>query len=223
MAEVAVVSAIYGGWDQPHPQVEQDIEADWILFSDEALDPPAPWTLEVEPPAYDDPNMAAKVPKMTPRVPHRYVIWIDGSHEVTSRSFAREALGALHDGMAVFKHPRRDCVYAEAEASLGAESQGGRYDHEPIPEQMASYLAEGHPAHGGLYACGTVAWDREQSNGLGSAWLAECERWSVQDQLALPPVLRRLGLTPGVFPVPQIERARKGALANRWVTIHPHS
>lgn len=223
MASVAIVSAIIGGRDEPHPQAEQDVEVDWVLFSDEDMDAPAPWNLEVEPPAFKDPNMAAKVHKMTPKLSHRYVIWVDGSMEVTSSSFAREALEALHDGMAVWKHPRRDCVYAEAEASLGAESQGGRYDHLPIKAQMSSYLIEGHPAHYGLYACGTVAWDRKWSHGLGAAWLAEVERWGIQDQLALPPVLRRHEVIPGIFRHDQITRSRGGVLANPWLVIHPHS
>lgn len=220
-----IISALYGGYDHLRPQVDQDIDVDWLVFTDDAsLSAPAPWQVVFDPPAYDHPNMAAKLHKCSPRVSQRDVIWIDASMQVTSRSFAREALHARHDGIATWKHPRRDDIYEEAEASVGTESQGGKYDGLPIREQVASYRAEGHPEHGGLFACGTIAWDLGQRSAvdLGAAWLAECVHWTYQDQLSLPVVCRRAAITPGTFPVPQIERRHRGWLENRWLRIHPH-
>lgn len=223
---VAVVTALYGGYDRLRPQVAQDTEAEWIVFTDDPeLAAPAPWRVMVSPPAYEHPCMAAKVHKCCPGVEQTDVIWIDANMQVTSRSFAREALAARRDGMAVWRHPRRDCIYDEAEASLGAEAQGGKYAELPIIEQVEHYSTEGHPAHGGLFACGTIAWDLTDLLALkiGAEWLAECERWTYQDQLSLPVVCRRAGVTPGLFPVHQIERRhRRGWLENRWMRIHPH-
>jgi hypothetical protein len=225
VAEVVIVTAIYGGVDRLRPQVEQDITAEWLCFTDEpTLPAPTPWGVIYDPPAYNHPNMAAKFHKCQPQVSDTDVVWIDANMEVTSPSFAREALAARHEGIAVWRHPRRDCIYDEAEASLGAEGQGGKYAGLPIREQVAHYRAEGHPEHGGLFACGTVAWDlsgRSVSD-LGAEWLEECDRWSYQDQLSLPVVARRAGVVPGVFPVRQIERRRRGWLENRWLRIHPH-
>jgi hypothetical protein len=94
----------------------------------------------------------------------------------------------------------------------------------PILEQVESYRAEGHPEHGGLFACGTLAWDAldEAAVHVGGAWLQECIRWTPQDQLSLPVVCRRAGITPGVFPLAQIERRQSRWLSNRWQRIHPH-
>lgn len=226
-ARAVIVSACYGGVDtQLHGQADQDMPVDWVCFTDQpTLQVPAPWRAVHSPPRFDHPCLAAKVHKATPAVDTTDVVWIDASMEITSRSFVREALAARHDGVAVFKHPRRSCIYAEADASLGAEGQGGKYASQPLLEQVAHYRAEGHPADGGLYACGTVAWDLADPRAveLGRAWLAECERWSWQDQLSFPVVCRRLGVSPGVFPVRQIERSGRGFLVNRWLKIHAHT
>lgn len=221
---VAVVTACYGNFDDVQPQAEQDIPVEWLCVTDDASAAiPAPWSVLVVP-SDKSPRLAAKRVKCEPWrfTDAATVIWVDANTLVTSSSFAREAVSHLREGIAVFRHPRRDCIYAEAEASLGAESQDGKYDDQPIREQVAHYRAEGHPRHAGLFACGTVVWDATTtgSRRLGAAWLAECERWSIQDQLSLPVVARRLGVRPGVFPFAQI---RRGYLGNRWLRILPHA
>lgn len=195
------------------------------MFCDE-LSAPKPWLVIPYLSLNGDQVLGSKAPKMVPGLPHRYVIWIDGAAEVTNPSFAREALESINEsGMATWKHPRRDCIYQEARASLGRESQGGRYASLPIKAQMDSYRELGHPEHWGLWACGTVAWDQEADNGLGGAWLAECERWGHQDQLSLPAVARRLGLRPGTFPYPQLPKKHHNPFyfENRWLRFHPHA
>lgn len=221
-----IVTAVYGQSDDLHPQVEQDINVEWLAFTDDPdLVVPAPWTVILTPATRDHPRMAAKVHKMTPDTGHADTIWIDGSMQITSRTFARESLRMRRQGIAVWRHPRRDCVYAEVDACLGDEAQGGKYRPEQLEAQIAAYRAEGHPERFGLYACGTIAWDLSDpaAVALGAAWLAECDRWSSQDQLSLPVVCRRAGVTPGIFPVRQIERSsRRGWLENRWLRIYLH-
>jgi hypothetical protein len=161
-----------------------------------------------------------------PPVTQRHVVWIDSNMEVTSPTFVREAIACIHDGLALFAHPRRDCIYEEAEACLGPESRNGKYANQPIREQVAHYRSEGHPEHAGLYACGTIAWDRYDTKRrkVGYQWLAECARWSYQDQLSFPFICRRLGVEPGLFPHPQLERyfCGPGYIGNRWFRIWPH-
>jgi len=226
-ARAVVVTACYGGVDTTlHPQAPQDMPVDWVCFTDEpGRVVPAPWQVVHAPARFDHPCLAAKVHKTSPTADVADVVWIDASIEVTSSSFVRDALAARRDGVATFAHPRRRCIYDEAEASLGAEGQGGKYADLPLLDQVAHYRAEGHPPGGGLYACGVVAWDLADPRAveLGRQWLAECERWSWQDQLSFPVVCRRLGITPGMFPLRQIERSGRGFLANRWLRIHAHT
>lgn len=225
MGDVAVLTAVYGGYDQLREQATQDIDTDWLCVTDdEHLEAVGPWRLIVAPSA-QRPCLAAKRPRMLPWrfTAARYVIWVDANTQITSPGFAREALAHTRDGLAVFDHPRRDCVYEEAEASLGLEGQDGKYAAEPICEQAEHYRKEGHPEHWGLAATGTIAWDTHNpvARKIGPAWLAECERWSIQDQVSFPVVCRRLAARPGRFSHPQLERAGRG-FGNRWQQIHPH-
>lgn len=235
MQSVVIYTANVGGRDMPHRQVEQDIPVTWRYITDRQVSLPPPW----RPPLIfaDDEwnplvrersaNMRAKLMKCSPLTEADIAIWIDASMEVTSPSFARAAVAAL-DGapLATWKHPRRDCIYDEVEASLGAEGQGGRYADLPLREQVESYRQEGYPAHNGLYACGTMVWTRDAYD-IAAMWLAECLLWGHQDQVSFPVVCWRAGVKPSVFPFPQIERGlasrRAGYLANRWLRIHPHT
>ncbi len=225
---------MFGGCDLIRPQVEQDIEVDWICVTDDVrLEVPIPYRRVVVEEAADSDawvatNLAAKRFKLMPwTIADRHrAIWIDANMEVTAPSFVREALSCIHDGIAVFRHPRRSCIYEEAEASLGVESQGGKYSGMPIRRQVDHYRLGGHPDQGGLWACGVIAWDlaNPQTRELGKQWMEEIERWTVQDQLSLPVVLRRLGLKPGEFPGELLEEEHTTPhyLGNRWLRIWPH-
>lgn len=247
---VLVYTANIGGRDRPRPQAAQEgADVQWLYATDDpGVVVPAPWyPVCVRPHPELHPNMAAKWHKTHPPTGWDAVVWIDSSMEVTSPRFVAEAVASLEGkALATWRHPRRDSVYDEAEASLGAESQGGRYASLPIRAQMAAYRAEGYPDAHGLYACGTVVWTAAAAT-LGQAWWDECVRWGYQDQLSFPVVCWRAGVVPAVFPFAQIERrgsarsrapgsagwsagaqfARGGAhrepwLENRWLRIHPH-
>jgi alkaline ceramidase TOD1/glycosyltransferase MUCI70-like protein len=216
---VAIYTSAFGAFDELLPQAEQDVDVEWIAFTDQLV--PEPWQRMPAVEHFPHPRMSAKWYKCLPTVelPHRFTIWIDANTEVTSPAFAREALASLNDGIAVFAHPHRDCIYDEAEASVRLAP--AKYAHLPIREQVAHYRSQGHPEHVGLYACGTVARDRSMPGigALGRAWLAECMRWTYQDQLSFPVVCRRMGIKPGIFPHPQVSGRHMG---NLWQTIHPH-
>jgi hypothetical protein len=234
---VHIYTANFGGYDRIRSQVEQDIDVSWSCFTDLAVEAPHPWRTEVVEPRYTHPNLAAKWWKTHPPDAD-FAIWIDANMRVTSSSFAREAIASVRDGLAIWKHPRRDCIYDEAEASLGQESQGGRYDGLPIREQISAYRAEGYPEHAGLYACGTIVWTPDAAATIGCDWMQECERWTYQDQLSFPVVCWRRGVTPGPFPLSQVERRyssllfignrwlkidwKRAHLGNRWLRMYPH-
>jgi hypothetical protein len=217
-----VITACLGGYDTLRPQAAQDIDVDWLCVIEDHRAVPEPWVSHRVAASTEHPRLAAKVHKMQHVGDGPDVIWIDANTEIVSPSFARRALSARRNGIAVWRHPQRDCIYAEAEASLRLAPE--KYSDQPLLAQVESYRAEGHPARAGLYACGTVAWDWSQpaALALGTAWLNECLRWSYQDQLSLPVVLRRAGIKPGIFPAGQIERRGRGPLGNRWQLIHPH-
>lgn len=228
MTKILVMTANFGGRDRPRPQVEQFADVDYLFVTDDPDTPvPYPWSVEVHEREHPVPNLAAKWWRTHPPFDrgYDYVIWFDANMEMRIPTLATTLIESVHDGIAVWDHPRRDCIVDEMEASLGKEAQGGRYDHLPLREQVQSYLDEGYPLHNGLYATGTFVWTPESAKLIGDEWYEECVKWSYQDQLSFPVVCWRHGITPGVFPLPQIAQrynARRGWWANQWVILHDH-
>lgn len=217
---------MYGGYDILRAQADQTLDADWLCFTDHDIDAPEPWKVIVEAPRYKEPRMAAKFYKTQPSaLGYDDVVWLDANMQVTSAEFLAGALASRHDGIAAWKHPQRDDIYTEFDASKALE----KYRGSRMVSQIARYRGEGHPAKGGLYACGTIAWDATDQRALtfGDAWLDECEQFSPQDQLSFPVVARRLGMRPGTFPVHQLgdrrpPRGSPWAFENDWLRIYPH-
>lgn len=202
MTRPAVYTALFGAHDRLVDPVAQDIDVDWICFTDDTTLRSDVWRVVVEPPRLDTSRLAAKWHKAVPHeaLPeHRHTIWVDASLRIDSSAFAREALAVLGDaGIAAFAHPQLDCIYEEARASKRLP----KYDAAAIDAQVAHYAAEGHPLHWGLWAGGVVARDRDNPavRELGERWLRECERWTPQDQLSLAFLARVLDVRPRTFP-----------------------
>lgn len=191
---LVVYSAIYGGWDDPKDV--RGLGAPAVLYTDSTATArraeAAGWVAWVDPlPRLPSPMLRAKWWKCHPRTAcpgAQASVWIDGSltplDGFTGR--VRDALDGFD--VALTPHPWRDCIYDELEASVGLP----KYEAGPMREQVRSYRLAGHPEHWGLFAAGCVA--RRHGPAalrLSEAWWAEITRWSWQDQLSLPVVLRR--------------------------------
>jgi Protein of unknown function (DUF616) len=217
--DTVVYTAITGSYNElkPHPDVS---DVDWIAFLDEPQEPEN-WTIrKINAPHWlgraASPREVAKAYKLFPheclsRYPRS--VWIDGTVTVTDPRFPAEALRiAERTGIGLWRHPERDCIYAEAEVSL----RFPKYREEPIEDQVAYYHDQLYPEHGGLWAGGIIAryHDRFRIEGLMSCWWAEINRWSIQDQLSLAYCLRQLRISPGEFPA--------SLYANPWLTVTGH-
>jgi hypothetical protein len=226
---VTVITAMFGDHDEPpHAPVAQGVDdVRWVYYTDSADEAPPPWETHRVEGRYASANLSAKVYKCCPPMGGD-VIWIDANMAITSQRFVVEALHSRIDGIAAWRHPRRDCIYDEAVASVeGREAQNGKYSGFDLAGQVASYRADGYPAHNGLYACGTIAYDQDRVDvrRFGTAWFDECVRWSPQDQLSFPVVAWRLGVKPGVFPYAQVmpmRRRERWVVRNQWMTLHDH-
>ena len=201
MPDVAIVTALYDGYDELKPVMPQSgADVEWVLVTDATPDAEqaAGWTIVHDPQPGAHPNRAAKRPKFRP---WEYTdapasIWIDASFRVVSGRFAAEVL-ALDEPIAQFAHPWRDCLFDEAAESALLPKYAG----EPVIEQGAYYRARGHPEHWGLWAAGVIA--RRHTGGvreLGTAWAHEVNVWSFQDQVSQPYALRSVGLRPVGLP-----------------------
>ncbi|WP_460071087.1 glycosyltransferase domain-containing protein [Streptomyces sp. YKOK-I1] len=205
MSDIALITAIYDGYDELKPLLPQTgVDVEWICVHD---GPPPDaeaargWTLVYEPRPGVHPNRAAKHPKYEP---WKYTdapvsLWVDASFRVVSDRFAVEATAGLTDGepIAQFQHPWRDCLFEEAKESAGL----AKYRGEPVLEQAESYRQAGHPAAWGLWATGVIGRRHTEAvRKMGWLWLAETYRWSFQDQISQPFALREKGLRPQAWP-----------------------
>lgn len=122
-------------------------------------------------------------------------IWLDGSMEVTVPDLADRALAVLgNDDWSMMRHPWRDCALAEGWYSATLE---WRYDRQALERQTAHY-AGFHPEHWGLIATGmNVRRHTPQVAALSDLWWEECLRWSHQDQVSLPVLLRLMEMQRG--------------------------
>jgi hypothetical protein len=213
---ITVVSACYGGYDQPATPPEQDVDVRWVMVNDGQVEVPAPWESVVEYRHHLHPRMAAKIPKCDPG---RYadhgvaVIWLDSSAIIMRPDFVSMCVAALGGGdVAQWVHPQRDCIVPEADISATM----AKYANQPVQAQARHYIAGGHPRNFGLWATGCMVWRRSSwTVAAGRDWLHEQNRWTYQDQLSWPVVVRERALD--VRPLP-------GSLWDRqYLTFRPHA
>lgn len=196
---LAIVTAIYGGYDTLAPLPPDHWFDDAICVTDDPQLHAEGWRMIVDP-SDDHPRLAAKAARCTPwkYIDVDHSVWIDGAFTVRSGSLAKAArdLAGQFDVVA-FAHPEpRTCLFQEAEYC----QDWPKYASNQIREQTAFYAAKGMPRDYGLYACGGLLWDHTRGRAFGDMWLAECHQWSIQDQVSFPWVEWRLAAHVGVWP-----------------------
>jgi hypothetical protein len=202
MSRVAIYTAIFGGYDQLIEQPEIS-GVDYVCFTDDPDMRSSQWDVRRARARYPHPRMSAKWFKALPQkaLPeYSTTIWIDGGTRLLTPDFADVVLTALGDGViALFKHPVRDTVRAEAEFCVPLP----KYRDEPLMDQVQHYSDKGFADDRGLFAGGILGRNRHsQARKLGRLWLRENRRWSYQDQLSLPYLFWKLDIEPAVIPYP---------------------
>lgn len=205
MTEVALYSALYGGYEYMKP-LPPDLGCRAILYTDEPNIEAPGWEVRVVTDHLGDDLIAMcqrndrtvtagmlrhKFWKCHPAmaVPDADVtIWADASLLITADQYAKRCLEALgDDDWTAVRHPWRDCVYTEARFSMALP----RYDAGALAQQAAAYRALGHPEHWGLFATGAnVRRHSEAAIEVGEHWWWEIVSRSHQDQLSLPVLFR---------------------------------
>jgi O-antigen biosynthesis protein len=150
-----VYTAITGRWDDLRAPLTADSEIDYIVFADEHLpEAPAPWLrLPIRPP-YKNDRVAARFYKLKPHVhlpEYEISLWVDGAFQL--RQATQELLDLLGDApVAAFRHPERNCAYAECEAvvKLGLETKSN------VDNAVRKLSRDGFPAGLGLYETGLL-------------------------------------------------------------------
>lgn len=210
---VAVVSAVFGGYDEP-VFTPQTIPCSYTLVSDDSVLVPR-----------DADHQWFQVGGLHPRLVGKFVkcrpweyadadvfVWMDGSFELKPEAIEQMVV-ELGDGLVgFFPHEARTSIVSEASYS----SRLPKYEGLPVVEQAEFYVGLGLPGPSGLWAGGLFIWrDCSEVRQLGQLWLDEICRWTIQDQISLPFVLWRCGIVPRVL--------SGGVLSNRRFRIRDHA
>jgi hypothetical protein len=190
---IAIVSAIFGGRDEPKPIDELDTSAR-VLFTDG--DGAPGWTVE-RMTADADPRRTARSIKALAleMVDADVVVWIDGRIVLRGqplRPLISRALATTD--IAGFPHPWRDCAYEEARecGSLGLAPTAA------LDAQVSAYEADRFPRRAGLWNTMVLARRKtDEMVDLGRAWWSEMQRHTLRDQVSLPYLLWKRGIVCG--------------------------
>jgi hypothetical protein len=212
--DVAILTAVYGGYDVLHPLPDDHGFDKAVCVTDDPFLSADGWTMVVVP-SHAAPRLAAKRPKMLPFdfVDADVAVWLDASAQVVDTGFRDWCVAAAEGAdLVAWNHPEdRDCLFAEVDYCWSWP----KYRKHPLREQAEFYRAAGMPSGFGLWACGTLVWrNTPQANLFGRRWLAENERWSIQDQVSLPYLLWELQPRFSAFPAHEFD--------NRWIRWHEH-
>lgn len=211
----AIYTVQVGGSDVLLSPLHDEPELDYIAFTDAREVLHSPWQARPLAARERNPRMTARWHKLHP---HRLLPGYRESLYVDANILIKGGIGPLFEQvlakapLAMFRHPNRNCSYAEAEAVKRL-----RYDDGAIVDaQMAFYRAHGLPPGAGLHF-GGIMFRRHEDAALARMledWWRQLKIFSHRDQLSLEFVLRRHGMTvediPGLAP------------DNRWFAIGPH-
>ena len=212
--EIVVYCTIYGSYDIPKHTVECRGVKEWRLYTDNPAIVAPGWNVVVESPPVPDgthPRMLAKWRKCVPPEDFEDSLYIDGS-VVLHTSELVDSVVSIDSEWCMYPHPARDCILDEAHASTH-----NKYAGLPVLDQAHSYIQNGHGTHSGLWACGIIG--RKHTGRVvdaGKEWYSECCKWTYQDQISLPVVLKKYGVLPSRLTV------GGGLWGNACFSLHAH-
>lgn len=198
---IAVYSCITGNYDsliEPFFSIEG---IDYIMFTDNSKLKSEKWQIRTIPDEisnWNDKTLINRYIKMHPDVvgtDYDYALYIDGNICVVSN--IRNMINAIPPsfGFALHQHISRDCVYDEVKSCKYTKK--GRV--EKLEKQVTRYRKEGLPAHYGLLEATVILTDLHNSFALDIQekwWQEYIVSESLRDQISLPYVLWKNGITP---------------------------
>lgn len=181
------------------------------------------WEVRTAPDLFFDPRRNSRVPKMLSHLyaDTEYSLWIDGNMSLkkTPQSLVKRLLG--DNDLAIFKHPKRDCIYDEATRCAVA----GLDDPEVIIEQVSRYERAGYAKHKGLCECGVII--RRHTPKViefNNYWFSEYCRGSVRDQISFMYAVDKVGLRIKTIDAPWfLDHTGMNVLRDDFINMVPHT
>jgi len=187
--ELVVYTAIFDGYDiLMEPDGVPD-SIDFVCFSDDDSLDSNRWDVRVVDEGFS-PSMSNRRMKLLPHQylsEYKYSVYVDGNiHVVDDIGELVEDYLTDHS-FVVPPHPKRDCVYEEAEVCI----QSGKAPPKPTRELLSRYSKEGLPQNFGLSENNVILrrHNDEAVVQLMNDWWKEVQSGPGRDQFSLPYVL----------------------------------
>jgi hypothetical protein len=166
-------------------------EAQYVAFTDLAY--VQPWQIKKPYDRFVDPRRNSRIQKILAHqfIETEYSIYIDGNIRLL---VPPEELIAEHlkdTDLAVWRHPKRDCVFDEAIVCAKRKLD----DPETIIEQAVAYEKDSYAKHKGLAECNVILRRHTKKvEEFNNAWWSEYCRHSRRDQISFMYAVDKVGL-----------------------------
>jgi len=193
--KLAVYTCVTANYDPIRPPAHPSPDVTYICFTDRPGPLPSPWVRGTLPRTDLNAKDTNRYVKM---FPHRLKelagcdlsVYVDGSIKLIGnvREFVETTLSNKDNGVWMFEHPRRSCVYEEGYACA-------YYAHDwvwTIANQLRRYREAGLPRNSGLFEANVILrfQDDPAMHRLMDKWWQEYRAGAKRDQIALPQALR---------------------------------
>lgn len=201
---IAVYTVIFGNYDSIKVPLHHTVilnEADLYCFTDEKELMSDVYHIINENPFPRNPRKSSRFFKTHgPSIlkDYEYIVYCDGSIQIITDSLYSILSNILCDhDMAVFKHPYRNCIYAE-----GLTCIRRRLDNpKTIYSQLLKYKKLGFPAIFGLIESSAfVVKNTEEIRKKMHLWWKEIENGSIRDQISFDFIRWKYGIDVAFFP-----------------------
>ncbi len=195
--KILVYTCITGGYDDPMPPLFNIPNTDYILYKDN-INKVEGWQVRAIPDEImqiGNGTLINRYYKMHPSVvakDYDFAIYIDGNIQVMSN--VRNIINAVSPttGLAIHRHPSRNCIYDEYKACKILKK--GNLDK--LKKQIEDYKCTGFPSKFGLLECTIIVSDlhNDKSSDLLDKWWNEFKNSSsMRDQISLPYIIWKYG------------------------------
>lgn len=170
-----------------------------------------------------DPRRNSRVPKILAHkfVDTEYSVYLDGNCSLLKKpEILIERYLKDHD-LAVFKHPKRDCIYDEAITC----AKSGLDDPETIIKHVSAYEKQGYARQKGLCECMMILRRHTKKvEEFNNAWFSEWATGSVRDQISFMYAVDRVGIRVNIIDLPwRLDANGVDGLRGDFFKIVPHA
>jgi hypothetical protein len=180
---IIVYSANFGGYDKLLEPIYKDKNCRYILFTDQNIKSQMWEVIKLPSPNDLDSQRLARYYKLNPHLvlpAHNYSVWVDSCIKI-KKFDVKSMINTNYADVCCYKHPRRDCLYKEAEVCKSLKLDYANI----IDNQIQRYQQQNFPCKFGLFDTAIMIRKNEPHvNRFNDLWWQEVKNGSRRDQLS---------------------------------------